>query len=191
HRVPDSCRPGSPAAPRPRPPSPSTRCRAAGRARSRWGVPVGVRTMPWSPSSPARRVDTAAPAFLEQIFIRPPSKCRGEPAMLGAENRGARPTGHDSCRSRSPRPVQRKEPLMNTKKTLAAGAAVLAVALSAAACGDSDTDTTAAPTTAESTATTGTTENAAAHNQADVTFAQMMIPHHTQAVEMSDTLLGK
>ncbi|HLS76974.1 MAG TPA: DUF305 domain-containing protein [Nocardia sp.] len=80
---------------------------------------------------------------------------------------------------------------MNTKKTLAAGAAVLAVALSAAACGDSDTDTTAAPTTAESTATTGTTENAAAHNQADVTFAQMMIPHHTQAVEMSDTLLGK
>ena len=30
-----------------------------------------------------------------------------------------------------------------------------------------------------------------AHNDADVMFAQMMIPHHTQAVEMSDILLAK
>ncbi|MFT2612692.1 DUF305 domain-containing protein, partial [Escherichia coli] len=28
-------------------------------------------------------------------------------------------------------------------------------------------------------------------NQADVMFASMMIPHHEQAVEMSDTLLSK
>ena len=32
---------------------------------------------------------------------------------------------------------------------------------------------------------------AAAHNEADVTFAQHMIPHHSQAVEMTDILLAK
>ncbi|MBT2520068.1 DUF305 domain-containing protein [Arthrobacter sp. ISL-28] len=32
---------------------------------------------------------------------------------------------------------------------------------------------------------------AAEHNAADVAFAQMMIPHHAQAVEMSDTMLKK
>lgn len=34
-------------------------------------------------------------------------------------------------------------------------------------------------------------EAAAGHNAADVTFAQMMIPHHAQAVEMSDIILAK
>jgi uncharacterized protein (DUF305 family) len=29
------------------------------------------------------------------------------------------------------------------------------------------------------------------HNQADIMFAQMMIPHHAQAVEMSDIILAK
>jgi uncharacterized protein (DUF305 family) len=33
--------------------------------------------------------------------------------------------------------------------------------------------------------------SAADHNDADVTFAQAMIPHHEQAVEMSDMVLGK
>ncbi|MDQ0867363.1 DUF305 domain-containing protein [Arthrobacter globiformis] len=32
---------------------------------------------------------------------------------------------------------------------------------------------------------------AADHNAADVTFAQMMIPHHAQAVQMSDMMLKK
>jgi uncharacterized protein (DUF305 family) len=31
----------------------------------------------------------------------------------------------------------------------------------------------------------------AEHNQADIVFAQMMIPHHAQAVEMSDIVLAK
>ncbi|WP_460765461.1 DUF305 domain-containing protein [Mariniluteicoccus flavus] len=35
------------------------------------------------------------------------------------------------------------------------------------------------------------TAAAADHNDADVMFAQMMIPHHQQAVEMSDILLAK
>ena len=34
-------------------------------------------------------------------------------------------------------------------------------------------------------------QTSAAFNAADVTFAQMMIPHHEQAVEMSDDLLAK
>jgi uncharacterized protein (DUF305 family) len=29
------------------------------------------------------------------------------------------------------------------------------------------------------------------HNQADIMFAQMMVPHHAQAVEMSDVILAK
>jgi len=32
---------------------------------------------------------------------------------------------------------------------------------------------------------------AAPHNEADATFAQTMVPHHAQAVEMSDMLLSK
>ncbi|WP_416564149.1 DUF305 domain-containing protein [Nocardia testacea] len=77
---------------------------------------------------------------------------------------------------------------MNTKKTLAIGATALAVTFAAAACGDSDTGTTPAPSSA---VTSTAAENTAAHNQADVMFAQMMIPHHSQAIEMSDMLLAK
>jgi uncharacterized protein (DUF305 family) len=36
-----------------------------------------------------------------------------------------------------------------------------------------------------------TSAKAAAHNQADMDFARMMIPHHQQAVEMSDIILAK
>lgn len=35
------------------------------------------------------------------------------------------------------------------------------------------------------------TPAAGPHNQADVMFAQMMIPHHQQAIEMSDLILAK
>lgn len=48
----------------------------------------------------------------------------------------------------------------------------LALALLAAACGDSGGSTTP--------------PSSAAFNNADITFAQGMIPHHTQAVEMAD-----
>ncbi|WP_280504229.1 DUF305 domain-containing protein [Nocardia farcinica] len=81
--------------------------------------------------------------------------------------------------------------MKNAKKTLAVGATALAVAFTAAACGDSDTGTTATPSTTTLSAAPSATENTAAHNAADVMFAQMMIPHHTQAIEMSDMLLAK
>jgi len=78
------------------------------------------------------------------------------------------------------------------KKTLAAGATALAVIFTAAACSDSDSDTgtTVASSTAPAPASVPA-EHAAAHNDADVMFAQMMIPHHSQAIEMSDMLLAK
>ena len=81
---------------------------------------------------------------------------------------------------------------MNNKKTLAVGAMALAVVFTAAACSDTDTGTTAATSSATTSATaTSAADEAAAHNDADVMFAQMMIPHHSQAIEMSDMLLAK
>lgn len=77
------------------------------------------------------------------------------------------------------------------KKTLAVGAMALAVVFTAAACSDTDTGTTAATSSATTSATTSAADEAAAHNDADVMFAQMMIPHHSQAIEMSDMLLAK
>jgi uncharacterized protein (DUF305 family) len=41
------------------------------------------------------------------------------------------------------------------------------------------------------TTTGSSSPTAAPHNEADVTFAQMMMPHHTQAVDMSEMLLAK
>ena len=80
---------------------------------------------------------------------------------------------------------------MNNKKILAVGATALAVVFAAAACSDTGTDTTVATSPATTSATTSVAEEAAAHNDADVMFAQMMIPHHSQAIEMSDMLLAK
>jgi uncharacterized protein (DUF305 family) len=79
----------------------------------------------------------------------------------------------------------------------------LAGALTLTACGGTDTDggtdTTSTPAASETEASptpTGTAsdspgEVSAEHNDADVMFAQMMIPHHQQAVEMSEMLLAK
>ncbi|MFB9072358.1 CueP family metal-binding protein [Citricoccus parietis] len=80
---------------------------------------------------------------------------------------------------------------MNTtlkKNTLILGAA-LAAALTLSSCAG---DTGTRPS---DSAGTSSTESPAASSgeagQADVMFAQMMVPHHEQAVEMSDILLAK
>lgn len=57
------------------------------------------------------------------------------------------------------------------------------VALAAAACGESDPGLEATDTTAASAA--------ADHNQADIAFLQGMVPHHAQAIEMSDLALER
>ncbi|TCK21457.1 DUF305 domain-containing protein [Pseudonocardia endophytica] len=64
--------------------------------------------------------------------------------------------------------------------TVAGAAAALAAALVLTACGSSQAPHAPAPqASATSSASTG------AHNDADVAFAQGMIPHHEQAVQMS------
>ena len=76
--------------------------------------------------------------------------------------------------------------------TLSAAALAVVLALAGCATGDSGGQTAPGPTAA----TTGTAPQAGAetgteHNDADTMFAQMMIPHHQQAVEMSGTMLSK
>ncbi|GLZ10122.1 lipoprotein [Actinomadura sp. NBRC 104425] len=62
------------------------------------------------------------------------------------------------------------------------------VLIGTAACGGDDggADGAAAPASGPATASA-----TARHNAQDVTFAQMMIPHHRQAVEMTRIVIGK
>lgn len=68
---------------------------------------------------------------------------------------------------------------MNRNTVIGTLAAALAVVLA----GCSNTAPPAGPGTATTTATTSAATSA--HNDADVAFVQAMIPHHTQAVQMS------
>lgn len=73
------------------------------------------------------------------------------------------------------------------QRLLAVGAVALATLTTLTACGGSSTDSA-------NSSPPGTTSQAATaqpHNQNDVMFAQHMIPHHQQAIEMSDIVLGK
>lgn len=65
------------------------------------------------------------------------------------------------------------------RKTLAAVALLVTAGLTLTACGE-DTDSDA----------TGT-DSPSAFNDADVTFAQQMIPHHEQAIEMAQMAQGR
>lgn len=81
---------------------------------------------------------------------------------------------------------------MNKLYRIGPAAIAVAAALTLSACSGSQTDTTATSAATETTTTvTSATAEAAAHNDADVAFAQGMIPHHQQAIEMSDMLIGK
>ena len=79
------------------------------------------------------------------------------------------------------------------KRTLVLSAIAVASTLALTACGEAtESGNTDATTSATSTATTeADREISADHNDADIMFAQMMIPHHQQAVEMSEILLAK
>ncbi len=68
-----------------------------------------------------------------------------------------------------------------TTRTLAIAAALtLGLTLAGCSTSNSGSDTGSSSST-----------SAAAHNDQDVMFAQMMLPHHEQAVEMSDMLIAK
>ncbi|MDO2933466.1 DUF305 domain-containing protein [Paeniglutamicibacter sulfureus] len=77
-------------------------------------------------------------------------------------------------------------------------ATALAAALALTGCatetGTDTTTTTATPSMDHGTMSaspSAQTPAAADHNSADAMFAQMMIPHHEQAVEMSEVMLAK
>ena len=81
--------------------------------------------------------------------------------------------------------ISRKEKtLKKNKRTLVLSAAVVAGALALAGCSSPAPSPAAGSTGSEVT-------SASEHNGADVMFAQMMIPHHEQAVQMSETMLEK
>ena len=80
---------------------------------------------------------------------------------------------------------------MNTK-TLSV-AAILAAALSLAGCaaGTATTPSHGMDHGSSSPMSSMMPDASADHNAADIMFSQMMIPHHAQAVEMSDLMLAK
>ncbi|MDT5234810.1 MAG: hypothetical protein QOF47_797 [Mycobacterium sp.] len=80
------------------------------------------------------------------------------------------------------------------KKITLAGAGALVALVVTAGCSSSDSGSehpAEHSTSVSATASPTAPAAAEAHNDADVMFAQQMIPHHTQAIEMSDTLLAK
>jgi uncharacterized protein (DUF305 family) len=76
-----------------------------------------------------------------------------------------------------------------TRKYLLIGAAI-ATAVTLSACSGGNTPGMDMGQTSSSSSKPGA-DATATFNDADVTFAQMMIPHHQQAVEMSDVILAK
>jgi uncharacterized protein (DUF305 family) len=70
------------------------------------------------------------------------------------------------------------------RRLLAVGAAALTALMLLTACSNTSTST-------ESSTPAQSSSPAQPHNSADVMFAQQMIPHHQQAIQMSDTVLGK
>ncbi len=83
------------------------------------------------------------------------------------------------------------------KRFTAISATAVAAALFLAGCGsETGTDTTEESTgmdhsTMSHSPSPAASEAGGTHNSADAMFAQMMIPHHEQAVQMSDIMLAK
>ena len=73
------------------------------------------------------------------------------------------------------------------QSVLIIGAGALAALVTMTACSSSSNKSATSSTSSPASSTPA----ASAHNQADVTFAQSGIPHHEQAIPMSDTILGK
>lgn len=84
-------------------------------------------------------------------------------------------------------PVKRVDVSVSRKCTVTIGIAALVALVNVAACGNSGSNQSGQTTSGASTSASA----AEAHNPADVMFAQHMIPHHQQAIQMSDIVLGK
>jgi uncharacterized protein (DUF305 family) len=82
--------------------------------------------------------------------------------------------------------------------TVAASVAVAVAGLAGCTSNTSDmsgmdhgSSSSASPALTSAEPSAAGTPAAGPHNDADVMFAQMMIPHHEQAIEMSDMILAK
>ncbi|ORA54706.1 DUF305 domain-containing protein [Mycolicibacterium chubuense] len=73
----------------------------------------------------------------------------------------------------------------------AAGGAALVLSLSGCTDSSSSTEDAGASPTHDHGSMSQTADPAAAHNDADVSFASGMVPHHEQAIVMSDIILAK
>jgi len=81
---------------------------------------------------------------------------------------------------------------MITSRTIVLTVAALTAALTLSSCAVGGPAPGAGGSSSDSSAGSSTGSSAtAAFNDADVLFAQLMIPHHKQAVEMSEDLLAK
>jgi uncharacterized protein (DUF305 family) len=67
----------------------------------------------------------------------------------------------------------------------------IAALIGLTACGSSSAPEPDSAGDASSRATSTTQQASGEHNQADVMFAQLMIPHHQQAVDMGEMMLAK
>jgi len=74
---------------------------------------------------------------------------------------------------------------MSTSRTIFATSAALLAALALSACGTTPIESSPDSATPEPT----TSEEASDFNRTDVMYAEMMIPHHEQAIEMSDIII--
>jgi uncharacterized protein (DUF305 family) len=79
------------------------------------------------------------------------------------------------------------------QRSMTASAATAAVVglLTLTACGSSGNQAGSSATTAGSSSVSSSPAGSQAHNDQDVMFAQHMIAHHQQAIQMSDIILGK
>lgn len=80
---------------------------------------------------------------------------------------------------------------MKRRRLLTLTATTTAVFLTLVACGSSENPSAPGATSRPSSGAASSAENTPAHNADDVTFAQSMITHHQQAIQMSDIVLGK
>lgn len=87
---------------------------------------------------------------------------------------------------------------VTSKKLLGAAAAVSAAVLLSSCASSSSSGSmsdmamgSAGPSASAPAAGGASGQRAASHNAADIMFAQMMIPHHAQAIRMSEVLLAK
>lgn len=88
-----------------------------------------------------------------------------------------------------------KQRTTHDQAQLLAANSALAASLALAGCGSSgssdDPGSMTTPMSSNAPSASSSTSSTGSHNDADVTFASMMIPHHRQAIEMADMILGK